>query len=307
MKFMKNSDFDPEHFPLVNAEDHAILMHRDAHFGGQFPIMIDYYRQGGKGVNPDFKLERIEELAALEMQLQQNLAALFLSSGEAQRIADAKEAYKNLRTIYEIEKTKTPYPKLIADLILSEDEEAEAEVNAIVKEKGSIVPFLIDLLGNEELYDPLFPGYGQAPSLAVKCLGKIGDKRAIISLFEAIGQGDFFADDFIFKALQQIGEPAKAFLLKVVEGHPINEDNERAAIALIQFKEDREVAKTCLKLLQDPEIQKDPCLPTYLVLVCEGLREEIDRQVFMNLYHQGHFPSHLRQDMDSIIRGWKSK
>lgn len=222
-----NEDSSFEHFPLVDALDHEILMHRDSHFGGQFSIMLDYYRNQGKGVQPDFELSRIERLATMEEQIKQNLAALFLESHEVQKVADAREAYQNLRAIYGIKKPKTPYPQLIADLILSEDEEAAAEIAAIVEHKDKIVSHLIELLRNEALYDPLFPGYGQAPFLAVKCLEMIGDKRAIISLFEALGHSDFFGDDQIVKALKAIGKPAQEFLLHVVKGKPLNEDNEK--------------------------------------------------------------------------------
>ena len=275
-----NEDSSFEHFPLVDALDHEILMHRDSHFGGQFSIMLDYYRNQGKGVQPDFELSRIERLATMEEQIKQNLAALFLESHEVQKVADAREAYQNLRAIYGIKKPKTPYPQLIADLILSEDEEAAAEIAAIVEHKDKIVSHLIELLRNEALYDPLFPGYGQAPFLAVKCLEMIGDKRAIISLFEALGHSDFFGDDQIVKALKAIGKPAQEFLLHVVKGKPLNEDNEKAAIALLAFKDDEEVANSCFDLLQTPEVQRDPCLSTYLLLACAGLKDELRRQAF---------------------------
>ena len=205
-----------EQFPLVDAVDHDILMHRDAHFGGLFSIMLDYYKNGGKGVQPEFNLSRIEKLDALEKQLKQNLAALFLSAQEVEKVADSRQLYQRLRAIYDVKNPKNLYPQLIADLILSEEEEPKKEMDAIVSEKDKIVPFLIELLRNEELYNPLFPGYGQAPFLAGQCLGKIGDKRAIISLFEMLGQGDFFADDQIIQALKMIGPPARDFLLQIL-------------------------------------------------------------------------------------------
>jgi HEAT repeat protein len=294
-----------EHFPLVDAIDHEILMHRDAHFGGQFSIMLDYYRQEGKGVQPEFDIMRIERLALLEEQLKQNLAVLFLAAHEIQKVADSHEAYQRLRAIYEVKQPKTPYPRLIADLILSEEEEPEAEIAAITAEKDKIVPALIDLLRSEELYDPLFPGYGQAPFLAVQCLGRIGDKRAIISLFEALGQGDFFADDQIVKALKAIGKPAQDFLLHVLNGRPLNEDNEKAAIALIAFKDDEEVAEHCFDLLQKSDIQKDPCLPTYLVLACAGMKDPVKRRAFKNMAHDSHLPSLLREDIKGIMHDWE--
>jgi hypothetical protein len=294
-----------EHFPIVDAIDHEILMHRDAHFSGQFPIMLDYYRNEGKGVQPEFDIGRIERLASLEEQLQQNLAALVLGAPEIQRVADSREAYQKLRAIYEVKKPKNPYPRLIADLILSEGENPEEEIAAITAEKDKIVPSLIDLLRSEELYDSLFPGYGQAPFLAVQCLGRIGDKRAIISLFEALGQGDFFADDQIVQALKTIGKPAQNFLLRVLNGRPINEDNERAAIALIAFKDQEEVAESCFEFLQQPDIQKDPCLPTYLVLACAGLQNPVKRQAFKVMIYDTHIPHLLREDMKGVMHDWE--
>lgn len=296
--------FSYEEFPLVDAIDHEILMHRDAHYGGQFSIMLDYYRKEGKGVQPEFDIARIERLSVIEEELKQNLAALFLAAPEIQKVADAREKYQKLREIYEIKRIKSPYPRLIADLILSEEEEPEIEIEAIVAEKDKIVTSLIDLLRSEEMYDPLFPGYGQAPFLAVQCLGRIGDKRAIITLFEALGQGDFFADDQIIKALKAIGNPALEFLLHVVKGRPINEDNEKAAIALIAFKEDEAVANCCLELLNDADVRKDPCLPTYLVLCCSGLKDPVKRQIFRVMSKDLSFLSTLREDMKGVMNDW---
>lgn len=305
---MEEDIYSPgESFPLIDAIDHEILMHRDAHFGGHFPTMIDYYREERKGIQPEFDLERIEKLAALESEIGQNLAALFLIGSEMERVADAREAYKTLRSIYEVNSSKNRIPKLLADLILTEDEEAAEEVQAIVAEKDKMVPALIDLVRNEDFHDPLFPGYGQAPSLAVKCLGLIGDKRAIISLFESVGQDDFFADDQILKALRSIGEPAKQFLLRVVAGRPITEDNERAAIALVAFNDDPEAAETCFRLLQSPDVREDPCLPTYLVMACEGLQDPVKRENFKTLSYDALLPKQLREDMKAIIHSWEEQ
>lgn len=302
-----DADFDstlPEHFPLIDSIDHDILMHRDAHFGGKFSIMLDYYSQNGKGVQPEFDFARIERLANLEEQLKQNLAALFLESSEMQKIGDSRKVYLKLREIYEIKNPKTIFPQLIADLILSEEEEPKNEIANIVKEKGAIVPFLIDLIRDEQMYDPLFPGYGLAPAAAVECLGQIGDKRAIISLFEAIGQSDFFGDEQIILALKSIGNPAKDFLMHVVKGRPLNEDNEKGAIALLAFKDDEDVANFCFDLFQDPEVQKDLCLTTYLVLICEGLKDSVRREQFKQMSQNSKLSSMLRKDMETIIHSW---
>lgn len=302
---MQNDKLDS--FPLFDSIDHEVLMHRDAHFGGKFSVMIDYYKKDGKGVYPDFDLARLERLSEIESQMNQNLAALILFGSEAEKIGQAKDAYQNLSAIYEVKNPKNRYPKLIADLILAEDEETEEAINAVVEAKSEIVPYLIELLRKEEFSDPLFPGYGQAATLATKCLGLIGDKRAIISLFESLGGDDFFAEDQVVKALHAIGEPAKSFLLKVVKQYPLNEDNQKAAIALIEFKDDPEVALKCFELLKDPVVQKDFSLPSYLALACSGLKEASDREEFSRLATREDLSMVLREDMRGVVREWDKR
>lgn len=300
----RQQEFDEFH--LADAHDAAIIMHRDVHFGGNFDLMLDYYVKGGKGVNPDFELERIKNLAESERSLNQNIAGFILTGPDAEKVAKAKEAYQQLRGLYEVKNPISRYPVLIADLILSEKEESEEEIAIIVKEKGLIVPSLLTLAKSEDFHDPLFPGYGLAPALAMKCLGLIGDKRAIITFFEAIGSGDFFEDDVALKGLQAIGEPAKKFLLNVLNGKPLNADNEKAAIAIIVFKEDPEVGTACLRMLQDSDVLKDTILATYLILACEGLSNEFQRKEFEALLTQENFPKTLVQDVKTILKSWQT-
>lgn len=292
-------------FPLIDANDHLLLMHRDAHFDGKFILMLDYYKKEGKGVQEEIDIKRIEELASLEDQLKQNLSTLYLSTIETEKIADSHEAYQKLRTIAKAKKDKNIAPQLIAALILSEEENPRPIIEEIFAHKEQMVQALIDLLRSEHFYDPLFPGFGLAPFLAAQCLGEIGDKRAIISLFEALGLGDFFSDEQVIKALKAIGQPAKEFLLHVLHGKPINEDNEKAAIALVAFKEDEEVANFAFDMLQEPQIQKDPCLPTYLVLISAGLKDPIRRQSFKVLSKDKQLNPALREDMLAILKDWE--
>lgn len=305
-------NFNPEElagYSLTDANDNAILMHRDAHFGGKFDIMIDYYEREGKGIQPEFELSRIKELDLYEKQSRQNLAGMLLTGPEAERVALAKDAYKKLKELYSESKNDTSkkYPCLIADLILSEDEEPENEMSAIVAEKKPIVSALLNLIHSENYYDPLFPGYGLAPALAAKCLGQIGDNRAITSLFELIGNEEFFNEDVAIDALKHIGEPAKKFLLTVLHGKPITYDNERAAIALVQFKDDPEVAKTCFQMLQELDLKKHTLLGTYLTLACEGLKDPSDRRQLMALGKADTTPSMLKQDIKTISKAWEKK
>jgi len=150
------------------------------------------------------------------------------------------------------------------------------------------------------------PGYGKAPLLAAKCLGLIGDKRAIISLFETLGESDFFDEDIELAALKSIGEPAKEFLLNVLKGRPLNADNEKAAIGLIQFKEDLGVAETCFKTLQEIDVQKNLSFATYLILACENINQTSYKDEFIHLSQSPSLDRMLRQDILSIIKEWSS-
>lgn len=293
-----------DNFPITYSIDNQIIMHREAHFGGNFALMIDYYKNDGKGVNKEFEISRIEELSKLQMQSGRDLATFLLSGAEIEKIAEAKNAYKTLRDIYTVKNTKNKLPKLISDLILAENEDTESAIQAVISEKSAIVPALVELLRNEAFCDPLFPGYGQAPALAAECLGKIGDKRAIISLYEAIGEGDFFNDDIILKALRSIGDPAKDFLLKVLHGHPINHDNEQAAIALIHFKDDVEVSLACLSLLKEIDLTKNEALATYLVLTCESLPKNKQAEL-IELANKFNTPKTIKQDIQILAKMWQ--
>lgn len=184
---MNADDDNFEEFPIAYSIDNAILMHRDAHFGGDFDVMIDYYQKEGRGVCKDFDIERIQQMAHTEKSSGKNLSPLMLSGPEAEKVADARKTYQELREVCENKKATNTVPRLIAELILAENDEIPQAIKAVVAEKTAAVPALIDLLRSEDFYDPLNPGYGEAPALAAKCLGQIGDKRAIISLFEAIG------------------------------------------------------------------------------------------------------------------------
>lgn len=293
-----------ESFPVISETDKAILMHRDVHFGGKFDFMLEYYLKGGRGIHPDFELERIKELQLIEEGMKQNLAGLMLSGPDAERVAQAKDAYKKLKDLYEKDSAAYRLPRLIADLILTEEEDPQPEIDAIVAEKAAMVPLLMDLLKSEDFHDSLFPGYGYAPALATKCLGLIGDKRAIISLFESIGNEDFFNEDLALEALKHIGDAAKVFLLKVMHARPITADNESAAMALIQFKDDPEVGTACLEALKTLDIKKEFPLATYLILACEGLKDTKQQQELIALGKAPATPGMLRRDIETISKAW---
>jgi hypothetical protein len=298
---------DPEHNPLISTTDVTILMHRDAHFSGNFQAMLDYYAGCGIGALEEISLEQIEALAEMERKTGHNLAAVLLEGADAEKVARAKELYKSLRDLYDSDKPETRIPTLIADLILSEEENPENEIQALVNEKENVVPSLIELIKSEELHDPLFPGYGRAPELAAQTLGRIGDQRAIATLFESVHENEFFEEDTSLQALKRIGAPAKEFLINILKSKPINIDNERAAIALIEFEEDPEIARHCFSLLQDPAVLSHIPFSTYLVLGCSGLKGTQFEKMFRDMAADPKVPAMLRQDMKAIISSWPKK
>lgn len=292
---------EEEGYPIQDNIDSEILMQRDAHFGGKFSFMIDYYNQEGKGAMPEIPLERILFLAHLEEKSGQDLAPLLLSGSEASRIALAREAYKRLREIYEHSRGPAT---LLADLILSEEEFPEATIEQIVALGSQVVTPLVNLMASEEFADPLFPGYGHAPELAAICLGKIADPEAIEPLFASLGKEGFFIEETILEALKNSGDPARDFLLNILKSRPLTQDNERAALALTYFAEDPKVALAAFQELQKEEVRKKPQLASYLIFACEGLQEE--RSLFEKCAHDTSFvpPSH-QHEMQMILDLWK--
>ncbi len=289
-------------YPMIDAIDKEILMHRDVHFGGKFSIMQEYYEVGGKGIHPEFDLKRIELLAQMENEMGENMAPLVLTGSDAEKVGRALDAYKMLRDLYEEENPKSKLPLLIADLILSEEEEAEEEVKAIVEQNRVIIPHLLDLLRSVDYHDPLFPGYGHAPFLAAKCLGLIGDERAVFSLFECLGDGDFGDEKMVLSALRTAGEPAKKLLLKVAKSEPIKEDNERAALGMIAFQDDPEVRETALTLLEKPESLESDSFATYLICVCEGLKTDDEKKRFLSLLERNDLPDYMKRDIEAVAK-----
>ena len=289
-----------DEFPLIDTTDHEILMHRDAHFSGSFPLMLSYYEEEGKGVQPEFEVKRIKELLLIEEQSGKNLSEIFLDEDEREQVASSKEKYHYLRNLCE---KGSGMPVCLADLILSEEIDPEEEIGALVKYGSNAVPLLIDLLSQDAFYDPLFPGYGLAPGAAAICLGKIKDPTAIPALYEALGRSDFFTEDTILEALQKIGEPAKEFLLRSLSKEPFSKDNENAAIALLSFPIDEPLSEKFLEVLVRPGAQTRPHFISYLILGCEALKDPKLRELFKT--HTKELPSKdAREQALLIARSW---
>lgn len=290
------------HIPFLNAIDLDILMHKDAHFGSNFSIMIDYYKEDGVGVMPDFELERLEELATLEKSLGTSLSKDLLPPQAVEQVERSRKMYQDLRKVYE--SGDQSLAAKISDLILTEKEFPEEEIENILKFGKDCFDALIHLVTSVDFYDPLFPGYGRTPIFAAIALEKLQDKRALPYLFSALGQENFFTDDAIIRAIISFKEEGKAFLLKRLVQEPISKENVHAIMALTTLEDDEDVAKLSLTLLEKESVRKNENFMRYLIFASSGLKHESDRMRFVEL--KKLIPSTgILREFDVVIKNWQ--
>lgn len=93
--------------------------------------------------------------------------------------------------------------------------------------------------------------YTVAPEIeiAVEALGKIGDSAAVIPIISKIGR-NIETNKIIFDALNKIGEPSIAILIKTIEDNNSNL-HEKAAWAFVKMREGS--ARELFKYLEDKE------------------------------------------------------
>lgn len=283
-------------FPLMDATDHEILMHKQVHFGGNFSVMIEYYTHENKGCMEEFSPERMELLFQIEQQENIDLAQELLTEEEKHLVTQAQEKYAHLKQIYEL---PSGISHLIADLILSEDIDAIAEIEALSRHPEA-TPLLLQIVQDENLYLPLFPGYGFAPSHAIECLGKLQSQEAITPIFEILSKTDFFGEEAIFSALFHIGNPAKDFLLQRLQKTPITKENENAAIALSWFQDDPKVSSTCIHLLTQTSVQNNPRFFSQLLLSCTSPNTK-EREVLKQLSQIPHLSNECKEELQWIL------
>lgn len=224
--------------PLIDEIYKDILIHRNCHFAGSFPLMIEYYTQEGKGVSENFEDQDIFQVYEWEQEVKQDLSNLVLSVQEHDIVSSSHKLYKELRTLCESNNATDPFPKLIAELILAEEEsEEEKAIANLVRHGSSSIPYLINLIKSDLFYNPYYPGYGLAPGLAAICLGELKAQEAIPYLFEMTGEESPFVISCAIEALIALGTPAELFLLKILRSKPVNKDNRKAFNILVQFPE----------------------------------------------------------------------
>lgn len=303
---------------LIDEEDKEILMHRDAHFAGNFDAMLESYREEKRGAVLDVSLKRIESLYNQEKGLKKNIAPYLLSGTDSEKIAESKKMYAELRSLYEQQGDKENISTAIADLILTENEEPQEEIEKVISYADQAITPLIELINSQLFQDPLFPGYGKAPLAAATALGQLyahsdaqnlsATKNILLpkvlrSLFDLMRQNNTDYEETALAALRSIGASAKEFLMKQLAAKPITQDNEQAAVALHIFADDADIATFCFKMLQDKELQKKASIALYLVLGCESLPMPL-RNEFIKLVQSGVFPEEVRREAEATSKYW---
>ncbi|MCI5051583.1 MAG: HEAT repeat domain-containing protein [Simkaniaceae bacterium] len=280
--------------PVLDELDTLILMHRDVHFGKSFTAMVEYYESDGVGVLEQIPVDRIKKLQAAGDQ-----AEALLTDQALEKIAKGKERYQALQTLYDKPEENN---LLIPDLILSEEEVPEKEIEALVAQGEKSFSPLLALLNHIDFYDPLSPGYGRAPQLAAIALSRIGNPKAIPHLFNALCYDDFFAQDTFIQALAKFGSSARDFLIERLGNKPYGKDNDMAAAALSSLPEEEVIAKAALKQLTDPEMRKESFL-SYLVILCSALKSPEDQELFKKIRKE-KLPAFIQQEMDITIKNF---
>jgi hypothetical protein len=277
-EYAQNSDAVPEEMvfdiPVNDYEDMHVLMHKDAHFGGSFSVMLEYYQdEEAMGVQEELSIRRIQELQEVEETQGNNLSDKLLSPQDKAIVLRSFQAYNKLRTIAEKVSIDPSSAQLISHLILAEKENPIREIQNLIDKGDEAVDDLISLIQNPDFWNPLFPSYGHAPLFAIEALASIKNPKSLESIFYCLKHADFFTEGLVIKAIRSFGDVAKNFLKEVLQSEPHSKDNLYAALCLQAFN-DPEISELCFKMLQEKNINHDTPLAQHLVLNLENLKNK---------------------------------
>ena len=255
----------------------------------------------GVGVQEDFDIERIKDLAAHDSA--GHMADDILPEHAKSDVIFAKELYKKFRDCYD---ESDELPKKLADLLLSESWDPQNEIAALMPFCKRAIKPLVEILLQDYFYNPLNPGYGRGPINAAIALKTMGNTDAIPHLFNALGKS-FSVDEVIINALMSFGKDGVEFLQDRLKGMPYTEDNYKAAMALASFPINDETAEIALNLLQHKETFAHPPFVSYLICICEGLENSVERETFAKIANSKELDKHLREEMNLIMKFWQNK
>jgi len=275
---------------LVDIVDHDILMHREIHFNGSFENMVKYYESKGLGCEDDFSLESIKSLAQTEKDHKINIKEALLNEGDCQDIEKFRSLYKKLLS------ANSGIAQMIANLVLSEDEERPLEIEALASSGETTLKWLIRLIEEEDFYSELSPGYGLAPLYATECLGQIASPKSIPAIFEAADKNMEGA----ITALMKIGLPACQFLLKIIEHKTTDNDFNKAALILSNFPNDKAIAQKSFLAASKIDPAKDSLALFYLSLCWGELDHKYSseaKQILKKVNEDDFFYQHIQDSL----------
>ncbi len=241
-------------FGVIEEEDRRILLHRESHFGGSFPVMLEYYERGdARGIHDEISLSRIAFLADVEKRLGRDIAPLILSGADAEKIAWSKKMYGDIQKTAQ----DNPQASLYSTLILHEEEELQFTDKELMMlaQKPSI---LIMLASSDEFRDELAPGYGKAPFEAIRLIGRLKIKDAKEPLLRLLSIAEGEEEEELLIALSSLGDELLEQACSFLSSKPLTPFHEKMALLLLQFLPDPRVAVCAAKLLLDKEIQSSP-------------------------------------------------
>lgn len=243
-----------EMVPLVDEEYQYILMQRDVHFSQNFDVMLEYYQQEeAPGIDESVDIEKIVQLKEYEQKLGKNIAPLFLTGYEIEKIAYFRTLYRQFEDVYMLAKEGST-EKLIASLFLSDGlwEKIVERVDVHSLDKAEL---LYDVLSDERFSDSLAPAFGTVPCAIARLLGKLGTKEAIYTLFQKVGSSHFALEEEVLQALKAIGTPARDFCIQQVSSDLISSDHEKALIVLHEFLPDEKVQECARAFLKKEKVR----------------------------------------------------
>lgn len=286
--------------PLLNEIDKEIIMHNEVHFEGKFPLMLTYYRKNGKGMQPDFTVKRIEFLEGLEKSMEVNLVKSVLPVPAQEKIKHAQSVYKNLKELYDEPKPRK-IPILLADLILTEEDPPQKEIEALYQMGSEAVSYICEILKEPYFYDPLYPGYGKAPSLAAMTLKKTQDPSCVPTLFQALCLfPSQETEDTILNALVSFKAECESFMTRKIESLPFSKDNENAAIVLNQFEPTPELAHFCIDVLLKTDPNKHETFCMYLLFTASAATDT--KKIKALKEYQKTCPPNLKSEINLLFK-----
>ncbi len=294
-----------EAFSLIDEEDKKIILHREVHFGGSFPVMQEYYaNEDHRGVMDDISPERIKFLADVEVKLGKNLAPFLLSGSDAEHIARAKKLYKSIEhAINQAEEArKTDFSSGVKVDLLTQILFEEGNKPWTLEQMQQFKEFpeiLFTLAASDEFRDELSPGYGKAPLEAIRLIGQLQISKGMDILFRVFPSASDDEEEVLIAALVSFGSKALDKTTQYLTSRPITPLHEKMASLLVAFLPNQVALNAALNMLCQRDIIETP-VARWLLLVLEDLPKE-ERRTWVKKFQEMKLPKHILDTIEKNL------